>query len=238
MSRSKDPAAGAGKASSASKARIISSTRKRLAPTGTRDPDRTRRNLLDAAYREFSASGYHGASIDRICKRAGVSKQILSHHFGAKADVYLLVLERAYEASRAHDPELDLEGTDPVDAIRRFVGFAFDHLRMDRAFVSLLADENINKGRNIRRSGKLRDLYAPLIGRLGAVLARGESTGAFRPGINPRELYISISALCFFYFSNAYTLAAVLGGDLLKKDAVAARRQHVVEFVLAAIRAR
>ena len=219
-----------------SKARIISSTRKRLASDGTRDPDRTRRNLLDAAYREFSSSGYHGASIDRICKRAGVSKQVLSHHFGAKADVYLTVLERAYEASRAHDPELDLEGVDPIEAMRRFIGFAFDHLHTDRAFVSLLADENINGGRNIRRSGRLRDLYAPLIERLGVILARGEASGAFRPDIDPRQLYISISALCFFYFSNAHTLGAVLGGDLLSKAAIAGRRRHVVEFALAAIR--
>ncbi|MBN9063737.1 MAG: TetR family transcriptional regulator [Rhizobiales bacterium] len=217
--------------------RVISSTRKKRASNGTRDPERTRRNLLDAAYREFSANGYHGASIEKICNRAGVSKQILSHHFGAKADVYLMVLERAYEASRAHDPELDLEGVDPVEAIRRFIGFGFDHLRDDRAFVSLLADENINRGRNIRRSTKLRDLYAPLIERLGAVLRRGEASGAFRPGVDPRQFYISVSALCFFSFSNAYTLAAVLGGDLLTKDAVEARRAHVLDFALSAIRA-
>ena len=213
----------------------ISSTRRPTVSDGTRDPARTRRNLLDAAYREFSTSGFHGASIEKICRRAGVSKQVLSHHFGAKADVYLTVLERAYEATRVHDVDLDAGALDPVEAMRRFVGVAFDNVCSDRAFVRLLADENINAGRNIRRSTTLRDLYVPLIQRLGRTLARGEEAGLFRPGIEPVQLYISISGLCFFYFSNAYTLAAVLAEDLLTKEAIAARREHVIAFTMAAI---
>ena len=213
----------------------ISSTRRPTKSDGTRDPARTRRNLLDAAYREFSTSGFHGASIEKICRRAGVSKQVLSHHFGAKADVYLTVLERAYQATRVHDAELDAGAVEPLEAMRRFVGVAFDNVRDDRAFVRLLADENINGGRNIRRSTTLRDLYVPLIHRLGRILARGEQAGLFRPGIDPVQLYISISGLCFFYFSNAHTLAAVLAADLLTKEAIAQRREHVIAFTLAAI---
>ncbi len=213
----------------------ISSTRRPTVSDGTRDPARTRRNLLDAAYREFSTSGFHGASIEKICRRAGVSKQVLSHHFGAKAEVYLTVLERAYQATRVNDVDLDTDAVDPVQAMLRFVGTAFDNVRNDRAFVRLLADENINAGRNIRRSTTLRDLYVPLIQRLGRILARGEQAGLFRPGLDPIQLYISISGLCFFYFSNAYTLSAVLAEDLLTKEAIAQRREHVLAFAMAAI---
>src|SRR3954453_1801559 len=77
---------------------VISPTRKPKPSNGTRDPERTRGNLLDSAYREFAALGFHGASIDGICSRAGVSKQVLFHHFGSKEKIYLAVLEKAYEA--------------------------------------------------------------------------------------------------------------------------------------------
>ena len=40
---------------------------------------------------------------------------------------------------------LEGEGLDPAAAMRDFVGFAFDHLRQNRDFVSLLADENVNR---------------------------------------------------------------------------------------------
>jgi AcrR family transcriptional regulator len=215
----------------------ISSRRRRVPSNGVRDPERTRRNLLDAAYREFALSGYHGASIERICKRAGVSKQILIHHFGSKAEAHLAVLEAAYRASRAQDTRLQSDEADPVEAMRAFVGHAFDHLRANRDFVSLLCDENVNKGRHIRRSKALQDIYAPLVEGLDALLRRGERVGAFRPGVDAQELYISISALCFFTFSNTYTLSAVFGRDLMAADALVARRQHVIDFVLTALRA-
>lgn len=216
---------------------LISARRRRAPAGGTRDPERTRRNLLDAAYREFASAGYHGASIEKICRRAGVSKQILIHHFGSKANAHLAVLEAAYRASRAQDSRLQAEAEDPVAALSDFVGRSFDHLRAHRDFVALLADENINRGRHIRKSKVLADIYAPLIAGLGAILRRGEAAGAFRPGLDPTQLYISISALCYFVFSNGYTLSAVFGRDLLAPDALAERREHVIGFVLAAVSA-
>jgi TetR/AcrR family transcriptional regulator len=216
-------------------AHVISPTRKRKPSNGTRDPERTRGNLLDSAYREFSALGFHGASIEGICKRAGVSKQILFHHFGSKERIYLEVLERAYAASRSHDPEFDIERLDPVAAMRYLVGVSFDHLRSNRAFVRLLSDENINKGRHIRQSSKLRAIYVPLIERIAQTLQRGEEIGVFRAGIDPNNFYISISALSFFYFSNIYTLGAALDIDMESEAALDARRAHVMDFAMSAI---
>jgi TetR/AcrR family transcriptional regulator len=214
---------------------VISPTRKRKPSNGVRDPERTRGNLLDSAYREFSELGFNGASIEGICKRAGVSKQVLFHHFGSKAKLYLEVLERAYEASRSHDPEFDIERLDPARAMRYLIGVSFDHLRTNRAFVRLLSDENTNKGRHIKQSSKLRAIYAPLIENIARTLRRGAEVGVFRAGIDPNNFYISISALSFFYFSNAYTLNAALDIDLESEAALDARRAHVMEFAMNAI---
>lgn len=214
----------------------ISATRRASSAGGQRDAERTRRNLLDAAYREFSSSGFHGASIEGICKRAGVSKQMLFHHFGSKEKIYLAVLEKAYEASRSHDPEIDLSRLTPVEAIRHLVEASFDHVRNQRAFVRLLSDENNNKGRHIRQLPQLRAIYAPLIGRIQEVLDRGASEGVFRPGVDPNELYVSISALSFFYFSNLYTLQAALDLDMEDAGRQDAWREHIADFVVRAIR--
>lgn len=214
----------------------ISSTRRPVRSKGTRDPERTRQNLLDAAYREFAHLGYHAASIARICKRAGVSNQILSHHFGSKEKAYLAVLEAAYVAFRSNDPNLDPEAVDPLAALRDFVTFMFDHVQNNRDFVSLLSSENINKGKIIGKSKTLKAIYEPLIQRLDALIRNGEKAGVFRPGIDARQLYISVSALCFFNISNAYTLSAVLDTDLTEEAALAERRQHVIDFAMAAVR--
>jgi TetR/AcrR family transcriptional regulator len=145
------------------------------------------------------------------------------------------VLEKAYEASRSHDPEFDHERLDPVAAMRYLVGVSFDHLRGNRAFVRLLADENNNRGRHIRQSSKLRAIYVPLIERIAQTLRRGEELGVFRAGIEPNNFYISISALSFFYFSNVYTLRAALDIDMESEAALDDRRAHVMDFAMAAI---
>ena len=224
------------------RARPISSTRRPASGAGdparaTRDPVRTRRNLLDAAYREFATRGFHATTIEQICTRAGVSKQILSHHFGSKEGAHLAVLEEAYTSARTADAQAAADtARDPTEAMRSFVESSFDYLARHRAFVGLQADENVNRGRHIRKSKVLPTIYDPLIERLGLLLRRGEEQGAFRAGLDARQVYISINALSYFYFSNAYTLSAAFATDLLQKDAIAARRTHVVEFVMASLR--
>jgi TetR/AcrR family transcriptional regulator len=73
------------------------------------DPERTRRALLDAALDEFAARGYAGARVRDIADRAGVSKDLISYHFGGKDGLYREVqrgwLERE---STFYDPGLPL----------------------------------------------------------------------------------------------------------------------------------
>ena len=59
-----------------------------------RDPERTRAALLDAALVEFAAHGRAGARTGRIADRAGVNKQLISHHFGGKDGLYAALVER------------------------------------------------------------------------------------------------------------------------------------------------
>lgn len=63
-------------------------------PRGTRLPRQARRKqLLGAAQEVFVAQGYHGAAMDDIAERAGVSKPVLYQHFPGKLDLYLALLD-------------------------------------------------------------------------------------------------------------------------------------------------
>lgn len=59
-----------------------------------RDPERTRAALLDAALVEFSAKGRAGARTSDIAARAGVNKQLITHHFGGKDGLYRALVDR------------------------------------------------------------------------------------------------------------------------------------------------
>ena len=68
------------------------------------------------------------------------------------------------------------------------------------------------------------------------ILARGEAAGVIRAGLDPVQLYISIAALSYFYCSNRHTLSAVFDRDLSAPHEMLEREQHVVDFVLHAVR--
>jgi AcrR family transcriptional regulator len=53
-----------------------------------RDPERTKRKILDAAKVEFGAKGYAAARVSDIADRAGVNKQLISYYFGGKEGLY------------------------------------------------------------------------------------------------------------------------------------------------------
>lgn len=59
----------------------------------TRNPDRTRRAILDAAAAEFCAVGPAGARIDAIAEAAGVNKRMLYHYFTSKDGLFAAVLD-------------------------------------------------------------------------------------------------------------------------------------------------
>src|SRR5689334_14975748 len=201
-----------------------------------RNPAVTRQKLLAAARREFAASGLAGARVDEIAARAGVNKQLVYHYFGDKDALYLAVLEWVYEEIRAHERALNLEGLPPQQAIRKLIESSFDHLAAHPDFIVLLNDENRAGARHVRGSRRLEAMHSPLVSMVDKILKQGVREGTFRRGVNPVQLYISIAGLSYFYFSNTATLSAIFGTDLSRPAMKRARRRHVVDLVLQALR--
>ena len=60
-----------------------------------RQPDLTRRAVLDCAFEEIHRSGFRAASLEAILERSGVTKGALYHHFGSKTELGYAVIEEA-----------------------------------------------------------------------------------------------------------------------------------------------
>jgi len=215
--------------------RARASRAKRAAP-GRRDPERTREAILGAAEAEFAAKGLSGARVDAIAARAGANKRMLYHYFGGKDGLYLAVLERVYAAMRGAERQLDLDPLPPEEAIRTLVAFNVDYCAAHPEMISLFNNENLLRARHIRQSGRVRELHSPLVDTIARILDRGVKAGLFRSGVDPVQLYVSIAALGYFYYSNNATLSAIFGRDLKAPAARAARRAHAVEVILGYLR--
>src|SRR6201991_2942311 len=167
-----------------------------------------RLRILEAAKQEFATYGLAGARVDRIAAKAGANKRMLYYHVGKKDDLYLAVLEGAYEQIRVEERALDLEHLDPPEAIERLIDFTWNYFIRNPEFLALLNTENLAKAKNIKRSTKVKTMHSPFVQMIGDVVQRGVASGDFRAAVDPVQLYISIAALGFFYLNSA-TLSVI-----------------------------
>src|SRR5688572_19856349 len=114
---------------------------------GQRDPERTRRSILEAATNEFVAKGFAGASVNEIADRAHVNKRMLYHYFGKKEELYVAVLERVYIELRVAQTQLKLTDLPPVEAIKKLVLFTWNYYLEHPELLSLLGAENLMHGK-------------------------------------------------------------------------------------------
>jgi AcrR family transcriptional regulator len=203
-----------------------------------RDAERTQQAILAAAEAEFASKGLAGARVDVIADEAGANKRMLYYYFGSKEELYIAVLERAYGAMRATERELNLTNLEPLDAIRTLVEFKFDYYTKHPTIIPLLAGENLSGAAFLKRSKRLRDMHLSLVDMIAKILTAGEARGVIRPGIDPLHLYVSMSAVSYFYFSNAATLTAAFGRSLLSNEERSLRRRHCVDVIMAYVSAR
>ena len=204
-----------------------------------RDPVATRKKLLTAARLEFARHGFAGARVDEIAERAGVNKQLVYHYFGDKDALYLAVLEWVYDDIREQERKLNLEGLPPEKAIRKLIEASFDYLAATPRF-HRAAERREPRRRppRPRLDAAGGDAFAAGQACVSHILHEGVRAGRVPQGRSTRSISISRSpGLSYFFFSNTPTLSAIFGKDLSsRRGQRRARRRHVVDLVLQALR--
>ena len=218
---------------------LISAKRARRTPTEPADPQKRSRNasrtkaeILSAARDEFCEQGFNGARVDSIAARAKANKRLLYHYFGNKEALYEAVLLDAYQEIRQGERQLSLTQYEPIEAMDRLVRFTFRHFLANPWFPRLLAVENLQNARFLKRIADIPALHSPLVNELRDILKRGAETGTFRTDVDPTQLYISIAGLGYFYVSNMKTLSVIFGRDLSHFAMIQDREAQAVQMVL------
>jgi AcrR family transcriptional regulator len=196
------------------------------------DPEGTRRNILEIATDEFANKGFSGARVDDIAARTSTSKRMIYYYFGDKEGLFVAVLEQAYGRIRQIETTLKLDHLEPESALRALVGFTFDYQNANESFIRLVMVENIHKGVHLARSRAIEEVNLPAIATLRDIYRRGRKAGAFRAGIDEVDLHMSISALCFFNVANRATFSRIFRREMATPDALARRREIVIDTII------
>lgn len=201
-------------------------------PKVTRDAEASRARILEQARLEFVTHGLNGARVDRIAETAGVNKNLIYHYFASKEQLYLEVLERIYSGLRATQDDERLRALPPPEGMRELIASTFDHFVATPDLIRLMSVENIHYAQHLKNSTRVKPLYRGLLETLQVLLENGQRDGAFRPNVDPIDLYLSISGLAYFFLSNQHTLSWLLDRNFVSKARIAQRRAHVVDMVM------
>ena len=97
-----------------------------------KQPDNTRDTILDAAFCEIHRQGYQAASIANILAKTGLTKGALYHHFPAKQDLGLAVVDEIIRAglqAMLFDPLR--ESDDPFETLLEIIGRKADRVDLE-----------------------------------------------------------------------------------------------------------
>ncbi|HEV3426679.1 MAG TPA: TetR/AcrR family transcriptional regulator [Paraburkholderia sp.] len=200
------------------------------------DPEQTKRNILDVATAEFSAMGLAGARVDAIAERTNTTKRMLYYYFGSKEGLYEAVLDKVYGDIRALEQDLHIDELGPDEGLQRLVEFTFDYHDRHRDFVRLVTIENIHGAKYIERLKTFRTRNASVIRTIEDLLARGVAAGVFRDDIDPIDLHLLISSMCFHRVGNRHTFGAAFGRDPSHPRLRARHREMIVDAVTRFVR--
>ncbi len=197
-----------------------------------RDAAATRGRILDAATQEFAARGLKDARIEDVAERAGANRRMIYYYFGSKGGLYLAALEAVYAQLMDEERKIDVDKLHPVQAITELVRLKVDHYTQHPEFIAFLNMENLYRAQHLKNSKRIADFKAPFTEIIARVLERGQRNGLFRRDVDPIDLYISICALGYLYFSNQYTLGVIFGRDLITPSAVQHRKTSIADMII------
>jgi len=176
----------------------------RLGKLPARDPEKTRKRLLQAAFQEVYKSGFQGTDLDSILASAGVTKGALYHHFESKEGLgYALVDEVIADITREKWLEPLRGATDPLDALSKI--FQSTSLRDEDVILGCplnnLSQEMSPLDEGFRK--RLARVFAIWHGAIAGALRDGQKRGQVKKDIDADETATFLMAAYEGYISLA-----------------------------------
>ena len=203
-------------------------------PDRSRDAERSRAAILDAAERLFAEQGFDATSLTQVGAAAGVSRGTPGYFFRTKAELYQAVLDRSLaevrEAVRV-GRERALASNESAETI--LAGAVSDTSTSWPArpyFIRLIEREALS---NAPPPAGVDHLSAgqEALAAISAELGLDDS-----PSGEASQLLLSIISLCWFPLIHGRTVAPAVGVSLSDPDALERRKRHVISLVLHGLR--
>lgn len=178
-----------------------------------RDPEATRKALLEAAETVFLKKGFGNTALSEIASEAGMTKSLIHHYFGSKENLWREVKQRRFDYY-AHKQMEMMEAAEPdADLLRNSVKLYFRFLKKNPEIVRIMAwmalegdqDECITRDRELVEAGVSR-------------IRAGQESGHLRADMDPRFMLFVFLGMAQHWVQDKAHFIHEFGIDGLPED--------------------
>ncbi|MDO8390157.1 MAG: TetR/AcrR family transcriptional regulator [Actinomycetota bacterium] len=192
----------------------------------------TRELILAEARKCFADSGYEGTSLNDIAAGVGIRRPSLLHHFPSKEALYEEVFEQLLSdwierlAGAIAAPETGRRKMELV------LTAGFELFADNPDYVRLMRREALDGGLHLGID--MVAVLRPMFDRAVVFFEREMDNGTFRRQ-DPAQLLLTGYGALLSYFSDAPFVGGLIDADALSPDVLARRKQHIIDFFIAAL---
>ena len=188
------------------------------------NPERTRASILDAAEDEFAQYGFHGTRMVAIAKRAGVTHGLLHYYFDSKDRLYQEVVGRLFQRHLRLFEQLGVSGASisPREVVLRSFDLFWEHPNQVRIVLWEMASGDDRLERT------MKPFYDGMAGVLSSPPVQAPTS---EPGLDPRDVYVSILGALVVYFFRDPLIKGLFGENRFSEADRERRREHLGALV-------
>ena len=199
-----------------------------------RDPEATRKAIMDAAEDLFVLSGPAGTSMSRIAKRADVTKSLIHHHFGSKEELWEAVQERHFAKYFEIQMELLEQHESTESLLEESLIAYFRFLQSDPRSVRFMSWRFVEEEDGQCAADPEKQLFEIGIQKI----AEAQEKGRIRKDLEPFFIIKTLIALPFAWFQTHSMTLSMLDSEIEPRELDERYMREMVKIFFEGVRPR
>lgn len=197
----------------------------------------TEAQILEAAGRVFTRSGFAGARMDDIAEEAGINRALLHYYFRSKEKMFETVFKSRFAEFIKGIAEINLNESNLYEKIERLVAHQIESNKKNPGLAHFIMHElNCNPDNILSIAQENTQGFANVFKAFSQSVQEEVEKGAIHP-IRPTSLWINMMSMCVFPFIGRPMLSQFLQFEQTDFESfLEYRKKEIPEFLIQSIR--